>query len=56
MIFSDINKKIRALEKLENNSVKEVFYHIREFYDIDFRDLKFAVDDYGNITYLNQDF
>ena len=44
------------LEKLEKNSVKEVFHHIRKLYNIDFRELKFAVDDYRNITYLNREF
>ena len=56
LIFSFINEKIRVLEKLEKNSLKGVFHHIRKLYNIDFRELKFAVDDYGIITYLNRDF
>jgi hypothetical protein len=45
-----------ALEKPVKNSEREVFYHIQEFCHIDFRELKIAIEDYGNINYLNTDF
>lgn len=50
------NEKLIALEIPVKNSEREVFHHIQEFYHIDFRELKIAIDDYGNINYLNTDF
>jgi len=55
-IFFIENKKLSASDILEKNSREGVYYHNQKIYHINFRELKIAVDDYGNINYLNQDF
>ena len=38
------------------NSERAVFFKLQELCHIYFKELKLAVDDYGNINYLNRDF
>ena len=50
------NKKLLRSDISEKNSGESVFYHNQNIYHINFRELKIAVGDYRNISYLNQDF
>ncbi|MCK5277859.1 MAG: hypothetical protein KAQ62_21880 [Cyclobacteriaceae bacterium] len=54
--FFSKNIKIKTSETLENNSGSEVFFQFKKFYHINFRELKIAIDDFGNFNYLNPDF
>jgi len=38
------------------NSERAVFFKLQELCHIYFKELNLAVDDYGNINYLNRDF
>jgi len=55
VLFSSIKKNDMS-ETLINNSENDNLCTIRKINHIDFQELKFAIDDYGNINYLNQDF
>lgn len=55
VMFSSI-KKIETSETLQINSENENLFTMKEFNHMDFQEIKFAIDDYGNINYLNQDF
>ena len=54
--FFSKNKKLKTSETLKNNSGSKVFFQFQKFYHINFRELKIAIDDFGNFNYLNPDF
>jgi hypothetical protein len=54
--FFSTNKKLKTSETLINNSGTEVLFQFEKFYHINFREIKIAIDDFGNFNYLNPDF
>jgi hypothetical protein len=54
--FFSTNKKLKTSETLINNSDTEVLFQFEKFYHINFREIKIAIDDFGNFNYLNPDF
>jgi hypothetical protein len=54
--FFYLIKNLKMSETLKNNPQQDIFYKIRKLSHIELREIKFGVDDYGIINYLNQDF
>ena len=54
-LLSRSTKNIKS-ETSNFNSENAYFFKIQGLPHINFKDLKIAVDDYGNINYLNRDF